>query len=447
MIGTVRKLTWRRSLMALAAGLLALSTLSVGSAQQGEIPLNPEVSGDVEFWHFWGSPVRRNAIRRVVAQCQAELPNITVTETFKPWGDIWTANIAAVAARSGMPDVIVADRLQLPRDAADGIYQSLGDMVEADNIQSSAFWDFTWQQTLYEGESYGLPFETDVRVLFYNKNVLEEAGLDPENPPATWEELWAAADALDVKNEDGTFERIAFFPLYGNVGVDLWAMANGHEFVVDGQPVVDDPAVAETLEWMKRWIDRYGGWSEVQRFLAQYGAAPNDAFMAGGVVMKVDTAGYNSILNFYRPKANLADGSTPNMDWGVSLPPYEVEPATWSGGFTLSIPSGAENPEAAWEFIKCAASRPGQVSWARDTYSIPSDIAAARDPVLMADPAWGFFIDAMEVGKLVPFVPAYSNWIEQLNSRLESVWTDATTIEEALSEAQQEIDRTIEQNR
>src|SRR5680860_534763 len=197
MIGTVRKLTWRRSLMALAAGLLALSTLSVGSAQQGEIPLNPEVSGDVEFWHFWGSPVRRNAIRRVVAQCQAELPNITVTETFKPWGDIWTANIAAVAARSGMPDVIVADRLQLPRDAADGIYQSLGDMVEADNIQSSAFWDFTWQQTLYEGESYGLPFETDVRVLFYNKNVLEEAGLDPENPPATWEELWAAADALD----------------------------------------------------------------------------------------------------------------------------------------------------------------------------------------------------------------------------------------------------------
>ena len=447
MIGTLRKWTWRQSLMALTAGLLALSAMPIGNAQQGQIPLNPEVSGDVEFWHFWGSPVRRNAIRRVVAQCQAELPNISVTETFKPWGDIWTANIAAVAARSGMPDVIVADRLQLPRDAADGIYQSLGDRAEADGVDPAAFWDFTWQQTLYEGETYGLPFETDVRVLFYNKNLLEEAGLDPANPPSTWEELWAAADALDIKNEDGTFERITFYPTYGNVGPDLWAMANGHEFVQDGQPVVDDPAVAETLEWMKRWIDRYGGWAETQRFLAQYGAAPNDAFMAGGVVMKVDVAGYNSTLNFYRPKATLADGSTPDMDWGVSLPPYQVEPATWSGGFTLSIPSGAENPEAAWEFIKCAASGPGQVSWARDTYSIPSDIAAARDPVLMADPSWSFFIDAMEVGVNIPFVPAYSNWIEQLNTRLESVWTGDVSVEEALSEAQQDIDSTVEQNR
>ncbi|MGH7960775.1 MAG: hypothetical protein ACRERD_02975, partial [Candidatus Binatia bacterium] len=67
--------------------------------------LNPEVSGEVEFWHFWGSPVRRTAIRRVVALCQSQLPNTTITEVFKPFGDIWTANIAAVAAGSGMPDV------------------------------------------------------------------------------------------------------------------------------------------------------------------------------------------------------------------------------------------------------------------------------------------------------------------------------------------------------
>ena len=83
---------------------------------ESEVPLNPEVSGEVEFWHFWGSPVRRNAVRRVVSVCEEKLPNITVTETFKPWGDIWTANIAAVAAGSGMPDVIVSDRPQLPSD-------------------------------------------------------------------------------------------------------------------------------------------------------------------------------------------------------------------------------------------------------------------------------------------------------------------------------------------
>jgi multiple sugar transport system substrate-binding protein len=61
----------------------------------------------------------------VVALCEQQLPDITVTEVFKPWGDIWTANIAAVAAGSGMPDVIVADRGQMPRDAAGNIYENL----------------------------------------------------------------------------------------------------------------------------------------------------------------------------------------------------------------------------------------------------------------------------------------------------------------------------------
>jgi hypothetical protein len=46
----------------------------------------------------------------IVAICQEQLPNVQITETFKPFGDIWTANIAAVAAGTGMPDIIVEDR-------------------------------------------------------------------------------------------------------------------------------------------------------------------------------------------------------------------------------------------------------------------------------------------------------------------------------------------------
>lgn len=448
MIKSVQWLMWRRVLTVFMAVVVALVVVQETYAQgQGEVQLNPEVSGEVEFWHFWGSPVRRTAIRRVVAMCEQELPNITVTEVFKPWGDIWTANIAAVAARSGMPDVIVSDRPQLQRDAAQGIYQSLGDFAQSDNIDGSQYWDFTWQQTLYEDETYGLPFDTDVRVLFYNQNLLREAGLDPENPPQTWEELWEAADALDVQNPDGSYQRIGFFPLHGNVGPDLWAATMGHDWVQDGRPIVDDPQVAETLTWIKRWIDRYGGWAEVQRFLANYGAPPNDPFMSGGVVMKVDVAGYHSILSFYRPSITLADGSNQRIEWGASVPPYAEEPATMSGGFALSIPTGADNPEAAWEFIKCATSRPGQVSWARDTYSIPAHVAAARDPVLMADPIWKFFVDTIEHGQLVEFVPEYPNWGEQLNQRYERIWTGELSVEQALQEAQQAIDDTIQENR
>src|SRR5690554_5398634 len=115
------------------APLLFISGVGVSqSSDYSGAPLDPSVSGEVEFWHFWGSPVRRTAVRRVVAMCEQQLPNIEVTEVFKPWGDIWTANIAAVAAGSGMPDVIVADRGQLPREAAEGIYENLADRAAAD---------------------------------------------------------------------------------------------------------------------------------------------------------------------------------------------------------------------------------------------------------------------------------------------------------------------------
>ena len=95
---------------------------------------NTDVSGDIEIWHFWASPVRRNGLKRIIAMCQQKLPNITVTDTVKPFGDIWTANVAAVAAGSGMPDVIVSDRPTLPKDAADGVYMSCRNLQTATTL-------------------------------------------------------------------------------------------------------------------------------------------------------------------------------------------------------------------------------------------------------------------------------------------------------------------------
>src|SRR5688572_17294583 len=64
----------------------------------GTLTYNSDVSGEIELWHFWASPVRRNGVQRIKAICQQYLPNVNVVDTVKPFGDIWTANVAAVAA-------------------------------------------------------------------------------------------------------------------------------------------------------------------------------------------------------------------------------------------------------------------------------------------------------------------------------------------------------------
>jgi multiple sugar transport system substrate-binding protein len=411
-----------------------------GAAGNGP-KLNQNVSGTVNFWHFWGSPVRRNAIRRVIAICGQQLPNIKVNETFKPFGDIWTANIAAVAAGSGMPDVIVEDRPQLPQRARDNVDENLQELATRDGIDGSAFWPFTWQQTLYEGKTYGIPYETDVRVLYWNKNAFKEVGLDPEKPPTTWEEVEQYADKLDKKNPDGTFARIAFHPLL-KAGTEAYGYTNGAEWISeDGKPQVNSAEAVETVEWVKKWVDRYGGWANYQKFRGNFAAPPQDEFMSGRVAMVSDINGYTSQLDFYRPRVPTADGSgTENLDWGVSYLPYKKERGSTSGGFALSIPRGAPNKDAAWEFIKCATGPEAQASWARDTYAIPANQNAAKDPVLLADPRWQFYVEAMEHTSGGVFLPEYPNWKEQMDQRYEKIWTGELDAKTAFDQAQQAIE-------
>lgn len=423
------------------------NTAETSANSNAGFKLNPDVSGTVEFWHFWSSPLRRTAIRRVISLCEAKLPNIKVNETPKPFGDIWTANIAAVAAGSGMPDVIVEDRPQLVQRAKDDIDISLADYAQRDGVDGSQFWPFTWQEATVDGKPYGIPFETDVRVLYWNKQAFKEAGLDPEKPPKTWDDLWAYADKLDKKNPDGTYARIAFQPDFGNAGWNVWARTNGAQLVQNGKPVVNDPKMVETMDWIKKWYDRYGGYDAVQKFQSTFGAPPNDAFMSGKVAMILDINGYSSVLNFYNPKVEVTkpDGTTEQqpLDVGVGDPPYSAsygKPASWSGGFALSIPRGAKNADAAWEFIKCATGPEGAASWSRDTSAMSANIVAAHDPALMGDPRWQFFLKAMEYSQGTTVVPQYPNWGQEIDKRREAIFKGQTPTKDALDQAQQAID-------
>ncbi|MDQ3928802.1 MAG: ABC transporter substrate-binding protein, partial [Chloroflexota bacterium] len=358
----------------------------------------------------------------------------------KPFGEVWTANTAAVAAGSGMPDVLVSDRPKLPQDAANNIYTDLQEWADRDGVKGDQFWPFTWKQTLYKDHTYGIPFETDVRVLFYNKVAFEEAGLDPNSPPKTWAELEAAADKLDKKNEDGTWARVGFIPLQGNASPTILGYTNDVQWVTpEGEIQVNTPAAAETLNWVKKWIDRYGGWESLQAFRAGFQSPPNDAFMSGKVAMIIDVNGYASQLNFYNPRTTKADGSQTRLDWGVSDIPYNKKKASYSGGFSFSIPRGADGAEAAWEFIKCASGKEGAASWSRDTYAMAANIEAANDPVLGSDPIWKFFLSAMEYSTAGTYLEAYPNWEEQLSQRYEKFWKGEITAEQLLQEAEQGI--------
>ncbi len=453
--GIIGRRGTRRGVLKLGGGLVAATAgarLLPGPAlaQQAELPYtaNTSLTGEIEFWHFWGSQLRRTAIRRAIALFNEVYPGIKVNETFVPFGDIWTRNLAAVAAGSGMPDVIVEDRPTLKDRAANDVEISLGDLAARDGVTGDRFWPFTWEEaTTAEGVPYGLPYETDIRVLYYNKAAFIDAGLDPDTPPTNWDELWTYSDALDVKDGD-ELTRVGFFPTFGNIGLDQWAWCNGGEWQdADLNPTMNAPENVAALEWMKTWADRYG-YDQVQALQSTFGSGTQDGFMSGKVAMIVDIQGYTAVLGYFNPQFRTAADESVGYGVGKIPPAPGHDPAALSGGFALAIPRGTEKVDLAWEFIKYMAFV-GQQSWARDTYAMPTiqDVATG-DAVLQASPNWPLFVEAMGYGRAKTYNPYYPAFTQDLIPPATlAALTGEQTPQEALDDAQSKAEEEVNRNR
>src|SRR5690606_23008027 len=98
----------------------------------------------------------------------------------------------------------------------------------------------------YKGEIYAVPFEMNAFALFYNKDIFNEVGLDPESPPITIEDLDGMQDKLWEIDDRGFYERIGFMPS----SVTMWAPAFGGKWAdADGNPTATDENILRTFEW------------------------------------------------------------------------------------------------------------------------------------------------------------------------------------------------------
>ena len=132
-----------------------------------------------------------------------------------------TKTMAALAAGSP-PSVSFLGRWQHPDLAARNAIVDLEDYIE----KSPTFkWENLWErlqaESLFRGKKFVIPYTTDTRALYYNKDVMAEAGLDPETPPTTWEDLHAQSLQVLKQDSAGRIERLGFTPTFGNPPVHV----------------------------------------------------------------------------------------------------------------------------------------------------------------------------------------------------------------------------------
>ena len=306
-----------------------------------------------------------------------------------------TDKILPALTGSEPPDVLVLSGGDLVKSYyKEGLVDDLNGAITTGGIDLNDFFDAPLNQCRSGDKILCLPWGTDMYALFWNKDLFEAAGLDPETPPATMEELAEFADKLTKVAPDGSLEQIGFLPdmgwdhsdLYINMYGGFWYNEDGTQMTVNSQPVLD------ALTWQQQFYTKYGvdnvmafssGWADTY-MSADY------PFYTGKLAMYVDgewMTGPN-FINAFKPEAS----------YGVApFPPPADHPDRANTavvqGTVAVIPSGAANKEASAKLLAWMMSPEVVAEEFCFNANLPTSKKAAEDPCFTSNPKFKVFTD------------------------------------------------------
>ncbi len=370
--------------------------------------------------------------------------NIFIERTPLPWNEHEKKILTSILS-DNPPDLIFlvtpvakwATRLALT---------PLDEYIKRDNFDSTIFFPALWEEMKFKNNIYALPLYSNSYAFFYNKRLFREAGLDPEKPPRTWDELLEYSAKLTKRDAKGNYTQMGFIPTYGNVHTSvIMAWERGAQMLInDGTKVslANQPTI-DAFKWMADYYEQYNV-KDVSSFQAGFGFAEQQGFVAEKLAMMVLDNSFPDQINHYNK----------NLEFGVAeIPTFEgFEPVSFSGSWWFAIPRGAKNKEAAWELMKFAVQKNIQLTEAEKQRELlfPSNSSAANDPAFLAlNPSNKIFTNLIGHSKTPTIVPLAHDvfWREYIGAQervIHKLQSPAEALKQAEKIIQMHLDETIE---
>lgn len=300
-------------------------------------------------WSMWGSPAEIETHQGVADAFMEENPDIVVEIYSEPWGDYFTKiqTLWASGDEAAIPDVLFLSPIQ--SYAADGVLENLDSYIEASGYDVGDYWPALLEFGVHEGSVYGLPRDIGLEVLYYNKSMFDEVGLDYPNESWTWDDLADAADALAIIEESGRVERYALGMEGGKY--QLWIGQNGGSILDDmrnpSKCTLNDAAAVEAIELFSGMM------------ASNYAMRPADLSQSGGDAgVFAEGRAAMIIQNSSRVSAfNAVEG----LEYDVAVVPIPDggQRSASAGGASWTMSAGSDNKDAAWTFLSWLQSTDG----------------------------------------------------------------------------------------
>ena len=396
---------------------------------------------EIDFWHHYPSGTGAEIMTQVLNEFMEAHPNIKVNELGLGLGEQGEKLIPALVAGTA-PDIFVYDLATVQERGMKEQTMCLDEYVAEAGMDLGTFFPATVDCCTYDGKLYGLPYMTDTRVLFYNKDHFRAAGLDPEKPPKSWDEVLDYVEKLNITNEEGEVTQVGFSTIWWEIAPWTMGWTFGAEYWdADGNPTLNTPEMLEALKFVRKLCAAVGEDAYQKLFDASM-ATGISPFTNGTVSMCVQFNGFCSTLATYAP----------DMDYGVALIPTkdgENYKSSWGAGYSLEFTHKSdERAKAAFELGKYLVSTEIATRFLLGNSEYVCNMKAYEDPQVQSDPVWQVFAESGKYTRIHHFCPELPTWP---NTILVPEWlaalSDTKTPEQALEDAQKNLVQEIDNYR
>ncbi|MGD8237540.1 MAG: sugar ABC transporter substrate-binding protein [Armatimonadota bacterium] len=381
-----------------------------------------------------GDPVEQATYGKLAAAFEERNPDIEVTLRHVPtrFEDKMQTEMAGGTA----PDVMFFQDEYFPMFAAKNAFLDLTPYIEEDNMDLSDFFEQGIVEFSYQGRLHGFPRDWGANVIFYNKDLFDQAGVPHPDEDWTWDDFLDAATRLTRDNDaDGRVDQYGFV-ISTTVHYGLpWVWAAGGEVLNEDRTecTIFSP---ESVAGLQVYVD----------YMLKHKVAPSP--------MQTETLDVTAM--FMTGRLAMYNGGP------FAVPQYRtIEDFEWDVAFLPKGPRGrvtryygdgyvawreTEHPREAWEFLKFLTSEYCERLYAEDARGIPSRKSVAySEDFIRPDTPWDerIFVDSAKYAHLQPITTRYPEMDVAWREPYERILLGELTVAEALEIMDHQLDELL----
>ncbi|MFH2004613.1 MAG: sugar ABC transporter substrate-binding protein [Bacteroidota bacterium] len=383
---------------------------------------------------FWAMGAEGENVQKLIPEFERRNPDIIVKVQSIPWTAAHEKLLTAYAGNS-TPDISQLGNTWIPEFTLLNAIEDLNPWIEKSSIvKKENYFEGIWDTNVMDGVPYGIPWYVDTRVMFYRKDILEQAGY--KNPPATWDE-WFDASLKIIQLAGGKEKYAVLLPTNEWVPFVVTGLQNGSTLLKDDNRYGDfsGEKFMKAFEFVMRFYEKklapvgitqvtniYQGIAE--GFFAMYITGP---WNIGEFQKRMPPALQDKWMTAPLPGP---DKNTP----GVSL----------AGGASLVIFRNSTKKEQAWKFIEYLSAVQRQLEFYKVTGNLPAVEEAWNDTLFRNNVYVKAFYEQFKHVVPTPKIPEWEQIAMKVQQYAEFASAQKMSVTQALAELDKDVNIILE---